>query len=372
MRACSSGRFEGASSTSTTSAGSRSASAASTWPARIGSPAAGGGRAAAGRAMPGRRLGVAAGHARRQRRADRGRRGQQHELRRAAVRLGRVVGHERDPRAVLARTGPAGTGTAGTPPPPRRGRGRGRRACRAAARRPAGRWPANCGWSWGKPARAPNDSCQTGQASRSASAVSAAQPSGESAPAPTTSAGERASASRPASSATASGSGSRPSSSRAGAAVRALGVRGLEPVVHRHDHERGAAAGARLVPGARDGPGHVLRARRLLDPDRVVAGQPLEPPGQERLLGHVAAVLLPDHAPRAAPGSRARWRARPPRCRGPPWCAGARRRARRCRSRSRSRCPPRSPRAARGRSGCRPAAPRGTTPRSSRGWRRSS
>ena len=60
--------------------------------------------------------------------------------------------------------------------------------------------------------------------------------------------------------------------------VRALGIRRLEPVVHRHDHERGAAAGARLVPSPRQRAGHVLRARRLLDPDRVVAGQPVSRP----------------------------------------------------------------------------------------------
>jgi GntR family transcriptional repressor for pyruvate dehydrogenase complex len=41
-------------------------------------------------------------------------------------------------------------------------------------------------------------------------------------------------------------------------------------------------------------PGHVLRPHRLIDPDRVVARQALQPPGQERLEREVAAVLLAD------------------------------------------------------------------------------
>ena len=68
-----------------------------------------------------------------------------------------------------------------------------------------GRIPANSGWSWGNPARRTNDSCQTGQRSRCASAVTASQPSTLSEPAPTTSAGDRASAIIEASSATSSG-----------------------------------------------------------------------------------------------------------------------------------------------------------------------
>ena len=52
MRACSSGRLDGVSSSRIASRGRRSASAASTWPARIGSPAAGGG-GGAGRSRAG-------------------------------------------------------------------------------------------------------------------------------------------------------------------------------------------------------------------------------------------------------------------------------------------------------------------------------
>ena len=68
---------------------------------------------------------------------------------------------------------------------------------------------------------------------------------------------------------------------------------GSQPVVHRDDHERRAACGLRLVPGASQGAGHVLGARRLVDPDRIVAGEPLEAPREKRLLGQMAAVLLP-------------------------------------------------------------------------------
>ena len=53
MRACSSGRLDGVSSSRIASRGSRSASAASTWPARSGSPSAGGsGGAGRSRAGP--------------------------------------------------------------------------------------------------------------------------------------------------------------------------------------------------------------------------------------------------------------------------------------------------------------------------------
>ena len=106
MRACSSGRLDGDSSTSTTSSGSRSARAASTCPARSGSPGPGG-AGGSGRAEPGgaptRALGqparassahTAAGSA------------SSDQLGRAAVRLGRVVGHERDPRARRSTNGP--------------------------------------------------------------------------------------------------------------------------------------------------------------------------------------------------------------------------------------------------------------------------
>ena len=69
---------------------------------------------------------------------------------------------------------------------------------------------------------------------------------------------------------------------------------GREPVVHRHDHDRGPAAGGGLVVGAGDRAGHVLRAHRLVDPYRVVAREPVQAPGQERLEREVAAVLLAD------------------------------------------------------------------------------
>ena len=85
MRACSSGRLDGVSSSRIASRGSRSASAASTWPARSGSPAAGGaGGVGALRAAPRPARGV---DRLGQRRADRGRLAEHGELDRAAVRL---------------------------------------------------------------------------------------------------------------------------------------------------------------------------------------------------------------------------------------------------------------------------------------------
>ena len=77
---------------------------------------------------------------------------------------------------------------------------------------------------------------------------------------------------------------------RAERLVRLAG--GGEPVVHGDDHERGAARGGGLVVGADDGAGHVLRARRLVAPHRVLAGEALEPAGEERVQREVAAVLL--------------------------------------------------------------------------------
>ncbi len=49
-----------------------------------------------------------------------------------------------------------------------------------------------------------------------------------------------------------------------------------------------------LVAGALDRAGHVLRAHGEIDPDRVVAGEPLQPTGEERLEHQVPAVLLTD------------------------------------------------------------------------------
>src|SRR3954451_25078025 len=102
-RTSSSGRLDGDSSTITASTGRRSASAANTCPARSASPAAGGAGAggrsrAALAATP--RSGPASGSARQA--AGRGARAGEHgEAGRAAVRLGRVLGDDRDPRAGL-------------------------------------------------------------------------------------------------------------------------------------------------------------------------------------------------------------------------------------------------------------------------------
>ncbi len=170
MRACSSGRLDGVSSTRIASRGRRSASAASTWPARSGSPSAGGAGGS------GRCHGAPAGSRSRvdrlgQRRADRGRVAEHGELDGAAVRLVGVLRDDRHARAVVRPAGRCRTGTGAA----RRCRRRARTSCGASmsrrrARR-AGRWPANCGWSCGKPAWPPNGSWKTGHASRSASAT---------------------------------------------------------------------------------------------------------------------------------------------------------------------------------------------------------
>ena len=67
------------------------------------------------------------------------------------------------------------------------------------------------------------------------------------------------------------------------------------PVVHRHDHDGRPSACRRLVVGAGDRAWHVLGAHGLIDPDRVVAGETLQPAREERLRGEVTAVLLAHH-----------------------------------------------------------------------------
>jgi hypothetical protein len=77
---------------------------------------------------------------------------------------------------------------------------------------------------------------------------------------------------------------------------RELGLlpRRREPVVHRDDHDRRAAARDGLVVGAGDRARHTLRRRGQVRPDRVVAGEPFEATGEKRLERQVATVLLPD------------------------------------------------------------------------------
>ena len=130
-------------------------------------------------------------------------------------------------------------------------------------------------WSCGKPARAPNDSWNTGATSRSASSTSAAHVSASSAPAPDD---ERRRASRsrgrlrarrppPASTACAR-------STRAGRRVLALVVgRRCSQSSIGTITSAGPRCGRRLVVRALDRAGNVLRPHRLLDPDRVVAGE---------------------------------------------------------------------------------------------------
>ncbi len=110
MRACSSGRLEGVSSTRIASRGSRVDSAASTWPARSGMA---GRRGGGDHPLRDDRLARGAGTARDERGADRRRLADDRDLRRAAVRLGRIVGDHRR-RACPARpAAPRRTGTGG-------------------------------------------------------------------------------------------------------------------------------------------------------------------------------------------------------------------------------------------------------------------
>ena len=370
MRACSSGRLDGDSSTSTTSSGSRSASAASTWPARSGSPGPGG-AGGSGRANPGGRR----TRTRRDRRAPAPR---TPPPARPAAPARRGCGAPRPGRRSRARSGcprprtaRARTGTGGTPPPPPPARGRGRPAPRAPRRAPAGRWPANSGWSCGKPARAA-ERLLPDRAAELLRQLHQRRPRvGESAPAPTTSAGERASSTIPASSATASGAAARPPSTRTGAAGSRSDSAGSSQSSIGTITSAGPRAQARLVPRPRHRRRHVLRARRLLDRHRVVPGQPLQPPGEERLVRQVAAVLLAhDHHQRRAihprRGQRGHRVAEPGR--GVHEHEGGLAAADRVAA-TPGRRP--TPRAAPARSGSRPAWRPGTTPRSSPGWRRS-
>ena len=118
--------------------------------------------------------------------------------------------------------------------------------------------------------------------------------SGSSAPAPTTSAGLSAPASSSASSATASPSAVRARTTRPAAARSSCLVRFGGPVVHRHDHQGRPARGGRLVMGAGDGSGHVLRADGLVDPDGILAREAVQLAREERLGREMAPVLLAD------------------------------------------------------------------------------
>ena len=74
----------------------------------------------------------------------------------------------------------------------------------------------------------------------------------------------------------------------------ALVVRRGAPVVHRDDHERGAAERRGGVNRALERRRHVLRPGGLVDAHRVLAAEAGEPPGEERLERQVPPVLLTD------------------------------------------------------------------------------
>ena len=67
----------------------------------------------------------------------------------------------------------------------------------------------------------------------------------------------------------------------------------------------GPRAGGGLVVGAHDRAGHVLGARGLVGPHRVVAREPVQAAGEERLEREVAAVLLADETTSGARLARA-------------------------------------------------------------------
>ena len=236
----------------------------------------------------------------RQLRAHRRRLGQQHQLRGAAVRLGRVAGHERDP-GVLAHERPGLERVLAEHPRPHHQHEvvAGQRVAHPGA--PRGQVAGEQRVVLGEPGpRA--ERLLPDRAAELLRQLHQRRPRvPESAPAPTTSAGERDSSTIPASSATASGAAARPATDPHRRRRLAVRLGGLEPVVHRHDHERRPRSQPRLVPRPRHRRRHVLRARRLLDRHRVVPGQSLQPPGEERLVRQVAPVLLAnDHHQRRA------------------------------------------------------------------------
>ena len=188
---------------------------------------------------------------------------------------------------------PPRTGTAGTPGRPPRGRRRCRPRPAAAGARPAGRCPANRGWSCGKPALAANASCHTGACSRSASSTRAAQVSAWSASAPTTSAGDAAPDNSATSSSTAAGSAPVARRSTAGAASSMSSAGAAQSSLGTIDH-RGPASVDGLVPRPCHRARHVLRARGLVHPYRVVARQPLQVAREERAVDEMPSVLLAD------------------------------------------------------------------------------
>ena len=158
---------------------------------------------------------------------------------------------------------------------------------------PAGRWPANSGWSCGKPARAANDSCHTGESRRSARATRAAQVPAVVGVGPTTSAGASRTGQQAASASSAAGSAAVPRCSRAGAASGASSAgsaqSSLGTITSAGPRPSFASCQARAIAL-----GHVLRAGRLVHPHRVVAGEPGEVARQERPVDEVAPVLLAD------------------------------------------------------------------------------
>ena len=122
------------------------------------------------------------------------------------------------------------------------------------------------------------------------------------------------------------------------------------PVVHRHDHERRPSPCLRFVVGAGDRARHVLRSHRLVDPDRVLTREAVQPAGEEGLRREMTAVLLTDDDDDGG-AIHSRRRERTHRIAETGGRVQDRERGR-CRPRSPSRSPCRSPtpRAARGRS----------------------
>ena len=177
--------------------------------------------------------------------------------------------------------------------------------------RSAGRWPAKCGWSCGNPARAPKDSCQTGQPEtlrerderlprlgvvragadderRRAGVRDQRRELGD---------GVRVDGRRRAPPAAAAASSRVSSAAAAQSSIGTITIAGPRPVT--------ASWQARATA-----PGTSCGAHRLVDPDRVVACEALQPAREERLEREMAAVLLPDeHDERRTVHARGRERA---------------------------------------------------------------
>ena len=124
--------------------------------------------------------------------------------------------------------------------------------------------------------------------------TSASQLAASAAPEPATIAGRSAEASSSTSSSTASGSAAAARTTEPGAAWLAGSPAGALQSSIGAMTIAGPLPRDGFVVRAADRPGKVLRANRLVDPDRILAGERAQPTRQERLVCQVAPILLTD------------------------------------------------------------------------------